>query len=52
MGGSGTGKSHLVISIGLNLIRKGLKVQLQNLVDLVNNLELEKENKLTGAIAK
>ena len=43
MGGSGTGKTHLSISIGLNLIRQGYKVRFWNLVGLVNELEREKE---------
>ena len=51
MEGSGTGKTHLAISIGLNIIRQGYKVIFWNLVDLVNELENEKEQKMTGTIA-
>jgi DNA replication protein DnaC len=52
MGGSGTGKTHLATSIGLNLIRIGHKVKFWNLVDLVNELEKEKEQGKTGDIMK
>ncbi len=52
MGASGTGKTHLSTSIGLNLIREGYKVRFWNLVDLVNELEKEKEQGKTGDIMK
>lgn len=52
MGGSGTGKTHLAISIGLNLIKMGYKVRFWNLVDLTNELEKEKEQGKTGEIRK
>lgn len=52
MGGSGTGKSHLAISIGVNLIRQGYKVRFWNLVDLVNELEREKEQNKTGSLQR
>jgi len=52
MGGSGTGKTHLASSIGLNLIKQGLKIRFWNLVDLVNELEKEKEQGKTGDIMK
>lgn len=52
MGGSGTGKSHLAISIGVNLIRQGYKVRFWNLVDLVNELEREKEQNKTGTLQR
>lgn len=51
MGGSGTGKTHLATSIGLNIIRKGYKVKFWNLIDLVNELEKEKEEGKAGYIA-
>ncbi len=50
MGGSGTGKTHLATSIGLSLIRKGQKVKFWNLIDLVNELEKEKEQGRAGEI--
>jgi DNA replication protein DnaC len=52
MGGSGTGKTHLATSIGMNLIRKGHKVRFWNLVDLVNELEKEKEQGKAGDIMR
>lgn len=52
MGASGTGKTHLATSIGLNLTRKGYKVRFWNLVDLVNELEKEKEQGKTGDLMK
>jgi len=52
MGGSGTGKTHLATSIGLSLVRQGHKVRFWNLVDLVNELEKEKEQGRTGEIAR
>lgn len=52
MGGSGTGKTHLAISIGLNLIRQGCKVRFWNLVDLANELEKEKDQGRTGETNK
>ncbi len=48
MGGSGTGKTHLAISIGLNAVRLGYKVRYWNLIDLVNELEKEKEQGRAG----
>ncbi|MCB4791774.1 MAG: IS21-like element helper ATPase IstB [Elusimicrobia bacterium] len=52
MGGSGTGKTHLAISIGVNLIRQGYKIRFWNLVDLVNELEREKEQNKTGSLQR
>lgn len=52
MGGSGTGKTHLSISIGLNLVRQGYKVRFWNLVDLVNELEKEKASGRTGEMKR
>lgn len=52
MGGSGTGKTHLATSIALNMIRKGHKVRFWNLIDLVNELEKEKESGKAGTIVQ
>ncbi len=52
MGGSGTGKTHLATSIGLNLIREGCKVRFWNLIDLVNELDKEKEQGRAGDIMR
>jgi DNA replication protein DnaC len=42
VGGSGSGKTHLSIAIGLSLLRKKKKVRFIGAVDLVNMLEQEK----------
>ena len=42
VGGSGTGKTHLSIAIGLSILRQGRKVRFFNAVDLTNLLEQEK----------
>lgn len=52
MGGSGTGKTHLAISIGLNLARQGYKARFWNLIDLVNELLKEKEQGKAGDIKR
>jgi DNA replication protein DnaC len=52
MGGSGTGKTHLSTSIGLNLIKHGCWVRFFNLMDLVNELEKEKEAGKPGELEK
>lgn len=52
MGASGTGKTHLAVSIAMNLIRQSHKVRFWNLVDLVNALEKEKEQGRVGDLAK
>lgn len=52
MGGSGTGKTHLAISIGVSLIRQGHKVRFWNLVDLVNELEREKQEHKPGGVQR
>jgi len=51
-GGSGTGKTHLISSIGLNIIRKGHRIRFWNLVDLVNELEREKNESRAGELAR
>lgn len=52
MGGSGTGKTHLAISIAMSLTRKGYKVRFWNLIDLVNELEREKADGKTGSLQR
>jgi DNA replication protein DnaC len=42
VGGSGSGKTHLSIAIGMSLLRKKKKVRFCGAVDLVNMLEQEK----------
>ncbi|SPD35275.1 IstB-like ATP binding protein [Desulfovibrio sp. G11] len=48
MKGSGTGKTHLSISLGMALIRQEKRVRFYNVVDLVNELEREKQSGNTG----
>lgn len=52
VGGTGTGKSHLAISIASKAIRKGYKARFYNLVDLTNQLEREKLDGYAGKLAK
>jgi DNA replication protein DnaC len=42
VGGSGSGKTHLAVAIGMSLLRKKKKVRFCGAVDLVNQLEQEK----------
>jgi DNA replication protein DnaC len=51
IGGTGTGKSHLAISIARALIRNGSRGRFFNVVDLVNRLETEHRNGKQGRIA-
>jgi len=43
VGGSGTGKTHLALSLGMAVLRLEKKVRYYNVVDLVNELEQEKQ---------
>lgn len=45
VGGPGTGKTHLASAIGIKAASNGLRVRFWNVLDLVNKLELDKENK-------
>jgi len=51
VGGSGTGKTHLAVAIGLNLLRLKHKVRFFNIVDLVNQLEQERQSGKSGRLA-
>jgi len=51
VGGSGTGKTHLSIAIGLSILRQGRKVRFFNAVDLTNLLEQEKVGQKGGRLA-
>ncbi len=51
VGGTGTGKTHLTTAIATNCIYKGMKARFYNVVDLVNQLEQEKQNNLSGKLA-
>lgn len=52
VGGSGTGKTHLSISLGMALIRQEKKVRFYNTVDLVNELEREKQSGKSGRLVR
>ena len=52
IGGTGTGKTHLAISIARNLIQQGQRGRYFNVVDLVNQLEQEKLSGRGGKLAE
>jgi len=52
VGGAGTGKSHLAAAIALSHTRNGARVLWCNVVDLVNDLEREKNNGTPGIITR
>ena len=51
IGGTGTGKTHLVIGIARACIRNGFKGRFFNVVDLVNQLEAEVRDGRAGRLA-
>ncbi|PHV10145.1 ATPase [Chitinimonas sp. BJB300] len=52
VGGTGTGKSHLATALGVAAIHQGKRVRFYNAVDLVNQLEREKQQGRAGSLAK
>ena len=52
VGGSGTGKTHLALSLGMALIRQEKRVRFYNVVDLANELEREKQSGKSGRIVR
>ena len=52
VGGTGTGKTHVAIALGVAAIHAGKRVRFYNAVDLVNQLEREKAQGRAGAIAR
>lgn len=52
VGGTGTGKTHLAIALGVAAIHLGKRVRFFNAVDLVNQLEKEKQLGKAGSLAK
>ena len=52
VGGTGTGKSHLATALGVAAIHYEKRVRFFNAVDLVNLLELEKQQDKTGTMAR
>ena len=51
VGGTGTGKTHLATAIATNCIQVGKKARFYNVVDLVNQLEQEKQHNVAGKLA-
>ena len=52
MGSPGTGKTHLALALSSKAVRKGYKARFFNLVDLANQLEVEKSNNCVGKLVK
>jgi DNA replication protein DnaC len=51
VGGTGTGKTHLSVAIGANIVRDGRRARFFNTVDLVNRLEAEARAGKAGQMA-
>ena len=52
VGGTGTGKTHLATALGIAAIHQGKRVRFFNAVDLVNQLDREKQQGREGHLAK
>ena len=52
VGGTGTGKTHLATALAVSAIHQGKRIRFYNAVDLVNQLEKEKQLGKTGNLAK
>lgn len=52
VGGTGTGKTHAAIALGVSAIHAGKRVRFYNAVDLVNQLEREKALGKAGTLAR
>ena len=51
VGGTGTGKTHLATAIAMHCVQTGAKARFYNIVDLVNQLEHEKQQAMAGRLA-
>ena len=51
VGGTGTGKTHLAIALARRAIHQGHRARFYSVVDLVNQLEMEKRNGRAGRLA-
>lgn len=51
IGGTGTGKTHLAIALASHCVRLGYRARFFSVVDLVNQLEREKEQGKSGTLA-
>ena len=52
VGGTGTGKTHLATALGVAAIHQGKRVRFYNAVDLVNQLDKEKQQGRAGSLAR
>jgi DNA replication protein DnaC len=52
VGGTGTGKTHIATALGVAAIHQGKRVRFFNAVDLVNQLEREKQQARAGNLAR
>ncbi len=52
VGGTGTGKTHLAIALAVAAIHQGKRIRFYNAVDLVNQLEKEKQQGRAGSLSK
>jgi DNA replication protein DnaC len=52
VGGTGTGKTHLVTALAIAAIHQGKRIRFYNAVDLVNQLDKEKQQGKAGNLAK
>ena len=52
VGGTGTGKTHLATALGVAAIHHGKRIRFYNAVDLVNQLDKEKQQGRAGNLAK
>ena len=52
VGGTGTGKTHIATALGVAAIHQGKRVRFYNAVDLVNQLEREKQLGRAGKLAR
>jgi DNA replication protein DnaC len=52
VGGTGTGKTHLATALAVAAIHRGKRVRFYNAVDLVNQLDKEKQQGKAGNLAK
>ena len=52
VGGTGTGKTHLATALGVAAIHQGKRVRFYNAVDLVNQLDKEKQQGKAGNLAR
>lgn len=52
VGGTGTGKTHIATALGVSAIHQGKRIRFYNVLDLVNQLEWEKQKGKAGNLAK